>query len=268
MADPIVLAYRGTPGESAAARGGFTQTLDVTGPPILTRQLIGANPSIALNKYRVTGEGRRTIEAGDGACGVRIMYDNANAEGVFGSKPFNVDLKPERPENIKQDKLTEIAWGMAMAGRSYLLGPKGEYRLMKPDAADAHGEALAVLVDAPVRLPADGVSVGQEWTTEWTGEGKHKETSARFHYSQTAVLQEVDSSERAHITFATTGRIDFSDKPSPQREETVLESKGTMVLDLKGGLPVMVDSTGTMIIDLKQASVKMVCGTQTRYEFE
>lgn len=265
MADPIVLEFKGTPGECAAS-GGFTTTLDVTGPPILTRQLTGANALLALQSYRVSGEGRRTIEAGDDGCVVLTQYDRAHADGVFNNKPFEFDLTPVRPEYVKEDKLTEIAWGLSMTGRKHVLGPKGEYRLAKRDA-DAHGEALALLIDAPVRLPEGGVNVGQEWTTEWTGEFTHKDTNARFGYRQTAVLQQVTDG-KAHITFVTSGKLNFTDKPSPQREDTVLESKGTLVLDLNTGLPAMVESAGTMTTDLKQSGVKLLRSTTAKFEFQ
>lgn len=267
MADPIVLVYRGTPGESVAVRGGFTTTLDVSGPPILTRQLTGTNPLLALQTYRVAGEGRRTVQADERGCAVGILYDHAHVEGIFGSKPFDFDVSPAIPENFKEDKLVEIAWGLAMGGRHYLLGPKGEYR---PAKADAHGEALALLIDAPVRLSEGGVNVGQDWTTEWIGECTHKDTNARLQFRQTAVLQQLTdgSSPQAHITFVTSGKLNFTDKPSPQREETVLESKGTLVLDLKTGLPAMIETSGTMTTELKQSAVKLVRGTTAKYEFE
>jgi hypothetical protein len=263
MSGSINLVFKGTPGESVPVRGGFTTTFDVSGPPILTRQLTGTNPMLALQTYRMSGEGRRTVEADERGCAVRIMYDHAHVEGIFGSKPFDFDVSPAMPENFKEDKLVEIAWGLAMAGRHYLLGPKGEYRPAKA-ATDAHGEAFAMLIDAPLRLPEEGVNVGQEWTTEWAGECTHKDTGATFHYRQTAVLEELINGQSARITYSTAGTLEFLGKPSPQREGSVFEAKATMVLDLQAGLPVMVETSGTLTTELKQAGVKMVRGTSAR----
>ena len=156
-----------------------------------------------------------------------------------------------------------------MAGRHYVVGSKGEYRLAKA-AADAHAEGYAALIDAPVRVPEERVSVGNEWTTEWTGEGKQKESGAVFQYRQVALLQELTESPsvRAHIAFKTIGTLQFPHAPSPQLEETVLETKGTVVLDLETGLPVLAESFGMMTTDLKRAGVKLARGTSAKYEFQ
>jgi hypothetical protein len=85
-----------------------------------------------------------------------------------------------------------------------------------------------------------------------------------------ALLQEITEtpSVRAHIAFKTIGTLQFPDQPSPQLEETVLETKGTVVLDLEGGLPVMVEAFGMMTTELKRAGVKIVRGTSAKYELQ
>jgi hypothetical protein len=267
MADAITLVTAGTPGESKAVRGGFTTTLELSGPPILTRQLAGSNPLLALKTYRVTGDGQRTIGESERGCAVRIQYDQARAEGMFGSKPFEFDWTPEKPANFEDDKLVELTWGLAMAGRHYLLGPKGEYRPAKAET-DANGEAFALLIDAPLRLPEDAVSLGQEWTVEWVGEFPHKHAGARYHYQQMALLHELleGESPRAQISFKTVAALRFPDLPGPQNEESVLEVKGTVLLNLADGLPVVVESAGLITTDLKQAGVKMVRTVSSKYE--
>ena len=267
MADPISLVTGGFPGESKAARGGFTTTLDLSGPPILTRQLSASNPLLALRTYRVSGDGHRTVAESERGCAVRIQYDRAHVEGIFGSKPFEFDLTPAKPENFAEDKLVELTWGLAMAGRHYLLGPKGEYRPAKADT-DANGEAFSILIDAPLRLPQENVSVGQEWTAEWTGECTHKNTGARYDYRQTAVIEEVTdgASPCARIAFSTAATLRFPDLPGPQREESVLEAKGTVLFGLADGLPVRIETAGTITTDLKQAGVKMIRGVSAKYE--
>lgn len=262
-----ILVCRGTPGQSVEARGGFTTTLDLGGNAGVIRQLTSSNPLLALKIFKVSGEGRRAIEGSEHGCVVRIRFDRATAAGQFGEQPFEFEVSPVKPENFAEDKAVEIAWGMAMAGRHYVLGPKGEYWPGKADV-DAHGEAMAILVDAPVRLPDGQVCVGQEWTTEWDGSRTHKDTGARFRYRQNAVLQELTDgpTRRAQIAFSTFGTLQFPDQPSPQREEAVLEAKGTIVLDLDGGLPVMLESAGMITRDLKQAGVKIVRSTSARFD--
>ena len=258
---------KGTTDSPGLIRGGFTTTLEVSGNPAVTRQLLATNRLLTLQTVTVSGEGPRTAAVAEHGCDVRILVDRAHVEGVFAQQPFAYDLLPSMAGNFNNDKVLETVWGLAMAGRHYLLGSKGEYRLVKA-GADPHGEGYAVLIDAPVRVPEERVSVGEEWTTEWTGAATHKDTGAVFHYSQVALLQEITESPavRAHIAFKTTGTLQFPDQPSPQLEETVLETKGTIVLDLETGLPVMSEAFGMMTTDLKRAGVKLARGTSAKYE--
>ena len=248
-------------------RGGFTTTLEVSGTPTVTRQLLATNPLLTLQSLTVSGEGQRTAAVADQGCEVRILFDQAHVEGMFAQQPFSYDLLPSMAGNFNGDKVLEMTWGLAMAGRHYRLGPKGEYQLAKA-GADPHGEGYAVMIDAPVRVPEERVNVGDEWTTEWMGEARHKDTGAVFHYKQVALLQEITEAPavRAHIAFKTIGTLQFPDQPSPQLEETVLETKGTIVLDLETGLPVMSEAFGMMTTDLKRAGVKLERGTSARYE--
>lgn len=265
MAD-IQLVYKGKPGESANARGGFSTTLEISGPQDLARQLRGSNAMLALQQLVVSGAGRRSItDAGAQKIGVQILFDTAKANGTFNAKPFTFDFdRNARPATIDQDKLQQICWGMAMGGRHYSLGPKGEY-LNGDASADAHGEALAVSIDAPVRVPDEPVAVGQSWTTEWSGARKQKESGAAFLYRQTATLDAVDGS-KARLAFTLNGTLVFSSQPSPQREESKLETKGIVVLDLDTGMPASIRSEGVITTELKVAGIKLVRGVSSNYD--
>jgi hypothetical protein len=267
MAERVALRCQPGSGDSTLVGGGFTTTFEVTGPPILTRQLTGSNPLLSLQRFRMSGDGQRVVEIGKQGTIVRMMFDRAHVDGIFGSKAFEFDVTPTPPGNVHEDKLVEVAWGLAMSGRQYVLGANGEYRPLKADI-DAHGEAFAVLIDAPVRFVEGAVGVGEEWTTEWEGAGRHKDTGARFFFQQTGVLRELTGGDapQAHITFATRGTMQFPEKPSSQREESVLAARGTMILDLRTGLPALIETAGTVTTELKVAGVKLLRETSARYE--
>ena len=154
-----------------------------------------------------------------------------------------------------------------MGGRAYTITAKGEYSSGDLDE-DAQGEALSLLIDAPVRLPDQPVSVGEEWTTEWTGDRQQKEHEGVFKYRQTAKLEEIveNGSRRAHITFEINGSMEIPPESNPQQEETLMTVIGSIVLDLDSGLIVANKSSGTITTELKSVGLKLVREIESNYE--
>jgi hypothetical protein len=195
------------------------------------------------------------------------VFDHASVEGTFDGKPFRFEFDLDAPpEGLKENPLQQICWNLGMGGRRYTLGPQGEY-LVGDLKGDAHGEAMALAIDGPVRLPDAAVAVGQEWTTEWVGALRQQKSDGVFHFRQSAKLEQIeDAGSRAHITFATSGPLQMSPDRNAAGEETLLDAKGSIVLDLAAGLPAIIESSGTITTQLKGAGMKMVRAIASKYE--
>jgi hypothetical protein len=263
------LSYRGKSGDAVPVHGGFTMKLSISGPDALTRQLRSSNALLALQDFRVEGNGRRTVpEAKDTETAVRTLFERAQVNGMFNSKPFRFGFdQAAPPADATQDQLEKICWALGMGGRSYKLASDGQYTTGDANA-DAHGEALAVIIDAAVRLPACAVQAGHEWTSDWVGVRKQKDSGATFRYHQVARLESLENggTPTAHISFVTTAKLEFPPERGPAREETMLEGKGVVVLDLATGLPASTESSGTITTQLKAAGVKLVREIASKYE--
>jgi hypothetical protein len=117
---------------------------------------------------------------------------------------------------------------------------------------------MGIIVDAPVRLADHAVTVGEEWTTQWSGSRQVKD--GVFRYSQTAKLVEMIDGPPAvaRISFTTTGTLEIPAEKNIQLEETKLESKGTVSLDLTTGLVTSVVSSGAILTELKKLGLQIV----------
>jgi hypothetical protein len=267
------LTYRPAPGQPKPVTSEFTYNFDITGPAALVGQLINSNPVLSIKEIRATRTGKLSVTAGaNNTSHVELTFEKAHVNGLNGDKPFEVDL--DSTTSLTPQDLTSaqqapriLSFVLSMGKRDFLLGPQGEYSLVDTKQ-DAQDEATGTIVDAPVRLPAHAVSVGEQWTSEWIGNVAHKKNGGKFHYKQTARLAEIvpGPAPRARITFATTGALDIPAGKNPQNEETVLDAKGFILLDLQTGTVVASESAGTVTTDMKGASLKMVLRATAKFQ--
>lgn len=246
MAAPSVLVYNAAQGTSTPVQGGFTLIFDIAGPPEIVGKLRSANVILGIEELQIRESGRRTIlSASPQGSLVRLAVDKATVSGTFHGKPFQYEFTSgPPPANLQQDPVRQLAFALSIGGRNFTLGPKGEYQSGGADD-DAGAEAMAVIIDAPVRLPDQPVDVGQQWTREWGGARRHKENDGVFRYKQTATLKSLDKG-RAVIAFTTTGRLDIPEGKNTQNEETVVDARGSVTLDVKTGMIVSTQSAGTL----------------------
>lgn len=260
------LSYQGKALEPVPVHGLATVGFDISGPKALTEKLLASNVMLSVQKLQATTEGHRTVSASDGKTRtIQYLVDKAHVDGTFRNKSYQYDfVKASPPVDLQQDQLRQFSWAFSVGGRNFKLGTNGEY-ITGDDKDDAQGEAMGVIMDAPVRLPNHPVQAGEEWTAEWRGDRRAKDNGASFQYKQKGkIVQFTDAApRRARIAFETTGRLDV---PNPQTGETILESKGAIVLDLTSGVVVAQESSGTITTDVKSAGLKIIIKVDAKYE--
>jgi len=259
MAGPENLRYHAKPGDSTPARGEFTYALHVNGFAIHVNQVRSSSPVSAIEQLRATRNGRRVMSAGeDGANHVEIIFDSAHVEGRTRDKAFQFDFDHASGPALGQDQLRQFSWALAAAPRRFALGPKGEYHPDNPNQ-DGHAEAIGVIVDLPIRLPDGPVHVGDQWSGEWTGTTRKKD-GASFQYRQNAQLEEIieGPSPRARISFSTSGLLQIVPEKNSQGEETTLDARGFVLLEVATGLVDAGESAGTISTDITSLGLKIV----------
>jgi hypothetical protein len=252
------LTYHATPGDPTSIQQEFTYALLISGPAGFVSKLVASNPALTIEHLRATRKGRRSFIANGGeATRVEIHVVGAHVDVKTRDTALQYDFdQSTAPADVAQDPIRHFSWGFSMAAQMYTLGSKGEYRL-----ADQDGEAepLAVILNAPVRLPDRPVDVGDQWNAEWTGSARKKD-GGTMQFRQIARLEELAPapSRRARISFSTTGTLNVPADKNPQGEELTLEAKGSVVLDLVSGAVVTADSAGTVTTDIKKVGVRLI----------
>jgi len=267
MAAPEVIRYPAKPASSVRMTGGYTLSVDVTGPEAVITQLRTTNIILGMKTIRISGEGHRDTSVADaGTNSVQFRYDAVHVDGTLADKPFVFDFTPPNVPDKSQDPIRNIAWALSMAGRSYRLGDKGQYSQVTTAADTASDEALGIIIDAPVRLSERAVSVDERWTNDWVGTAKRAKDGAWFRYQQTAKLDAsaADASGRRRISFQTTGKLE-APAGIPLGEDAILDAKGLIVLDPKLGV-VSTSTSGTITSNFPAAGVKLVRRVEAKYD--
>jgi hypothetical protein len=267
MALPEALTYKAKIGDTIPVQAQFTFALTVAGPEKLTSQLRASNAVLQIQNLTATRKGRRLISAGEGNTHrVDLVFDSAHVELRTVDKPHVFDFDTSiNPATLASDTLKQLSWGLGMAPRNYTLGPLGEYNTAPLN--DAQAEAMGVIIDPAVRLAPKPVNLGDQWTADWVGSRKQKQNDAFFRYSQTARLQEIvpGPSPRARISYTTTGRMEIPADKNPQQEETTLQAKGTILLDIATGTVVGIDAFGSISTNLKVPGLVLTRTMSAKY---
>ena len=269
------LTYKPAPGQPQSVKSVYTYEFDITGPAALVKQIVSSSPMLSIKQIRATRTGQLSVTAGaNDTSHVELVFETAHVDGLNGDKPFQLDLDraaAPTPQDLAsvEEAPRVLSFVVAMGKRDYLLGPQGDYSLSDAKQ-DAQEEATGIIVDAPVRLPTSAVTVGQQWTNEWIGKAADKKNGGKFHYKQTATLAEIVAGKtpRARITFATTGTLDIPSTNGPRTEQTTLDAKGFILLDLQTGTVVASDAAGavTTEINISGTSLKMVRRTTAKFQ--
>jgi hypothetical protein len=249
--------------------GAFTYALHVKGFAIHVNQVRSSSPMSAIEQLQATRHGRRVMSAGEGGTNqVEIIFDRAHVEGRTRDNTFQFDFDQASAPAPGEDPLRQFAWVLAAAPRRFTVGPNGEYRPNNPNQ-EAHAEAIGVIVDLPIRLPDGAVTVGTQWSGEWTGTNRKKD-GARFQYRQSAQVEEIVAgpSPRARISFSTSGVLQIPPQQNSQGEQTALDASGFVLVDLATGLIEAGESAGAISTDITSIGLKIVHEITTTYTSE
>ncbi len=253
--DTVTLKYGGKKGDSMAVKGEMTLTLKLDGSEDFVNMVRSSMEFLQFEKIHIRGEGERKVVKSDkkGNVETHIEYASARVDGTFDDKPYEFDFeRAAPPEGLDKDKLKQICWFLSMGGPQILVDPKGVYRSNDPNK-DAWSEATDIMSSGIIRFSDKPVKQGEEWTAEWKSAYKQKDNDGRFAFKQKAKIEKLDG-KRATITFELTGTLEIPEAKrdkNAEKQETKLEAKGTIIMDVDTGLIRTVTSKGLLVAHYK-----------------
>jgi hypothetical protein len=263
------LSYGGRASDRIEIEGGFSLKLELKGPEDRLKALRESNAALALHELTFHGEGERVIgSAGREGVAVGVGFQKVHVNGTASAGPFQFDFEQAKPPaDLSKDPVRQLSWGLSMGRRNFKLGPKGDYQ--GGDAGSgATGEAMNMILDGAVRFPNMPIDVGEEWTNQWMGTVREKDSGGIFEYRQKARLEAIvpGGSPRARISFNVTGSMAIPPDRNKGRDEvTTFEGHGAILLNLLTGEIVAIDTAGTITSDFKAAGFAIVRGMAAKY---
>ena len=266
---------------SPRLRGQDGVTLKVDGTEAITNMVRSAMEFLQFQKIHIRGEGARKVAKADKkSVEFHVEYDTARVDGSFDDEPYEFDFERKTPpEGLDKDKLKQICWFFSMGGPQFIVDPKGSYKSTDPNK-DAWGEAMDLVANGVVRLSDKPVKAGEEWTSDWKGQYKQKDNDGRFNFTQKSKIEKIeekDGRKLAHISHVLTGTLDIPEAKrdkNAEKQETKLEAKGTLVLDVESGAIVSSTAKGTVIAEYKgldpntgdSHELKIQFGVESKFE--
>ena len=275
--DAVTLKYGGKKGDSIPLKGETTVTLKVDGSETFVNMVKSSMEFLNFQKIHVRGEGvRKVVKSDKKNVETFIEYATARVDGKFDDEPYEFDFdRAAPPEGLDKDKLKQICWFLSMGGPQLIVDAKGVYRSSDANK-DAWSEATDIVTSGAVRFTDKPVKQGDTWSSEWTSAYKQKDNDGRFAFKQKAKLEKLDG-KRATVSFEMTGTLEIPEAKrdkNAEKQETKLEAKGTIVIDVDTGLVRSVTTKGSIVAQYKATDpnsseiheLKMEEGLESKFE--
>ncbi len=218
----------------------ITVRLDGTEPLLaLVRTL---HPLVNMEKLVLRADATRYV-APDGKH--RFEHEEARVEMRYHGEDRACEYRRGMPPEEDPDKLRQLMWTLAAAGRSFSLSPEGEYRSDDPDQ-DHNGEAMDLIALAVTRMPPGAVREGDAYEREWKGFRLEKERKGAFSFRQKVRIEKIEEREgRKVATLASTltGSVD----PGGGRAAATCEGKTTLLIEVGSGRVLSAQGSGRVV---------------------
>jgi len=250
--EAVLLKYGGDRGVSQPMAAELTLDLELKGTDNALNFIRSVSPFFSFSKIKYKADGERRIDRVDRRTELRTLrtqYAQARVEGVYDDEKFGFDFDLKAPPaDMKDDKLKGLLWVIVMNGHPQTLSPAGVLKAVDL-TQDAFGEALMHLSWPTVRLSDKPVKEGESWDTKWRGDRKDKQNGSQFDFVQKAKLEKLaDSRAEVSLELAAIASVG---KDATGKQETKVEGKAKVVLDLKTGQPASWEGSGTVRAVLK-----------------
>jgi hypothetical protein len=248
--DGVTLRYPAAKGPKDKVYTETQMTLKIEGTEQAVNFVRSLEPFLSLEKLQLRADGHRTADGKK----VRIEHDESRVELRYDDEDHELDYAKGQvpPADLDKNKLKQLLWFLAAAGRSYSLTPEGEYK--SDDANQDHnGEAMDLIALAVVRMPDKPVREGDTWEKAWKGARSEKKKQGKFDYTQKVKvekLEEKDGKKVATLAADLTGKLN---QPPGERDAnaeeawTKVEGKMRTVIEVETGRVLSSEGQGKVL---------------------
>lgn len=243
-------------------------SITIEGTDNATNFVRSMHPLLSLNSFHARIEGMHKA-AGNKH---KVTHDDVRVKVRYDDEDQEHDWKrTEVPEDLATNKLKQMIWYLAMAERSYELGPQGAYKSDDPNQ-DHNGEALDLYMNGVTRLKDEPVKEGDSWTEKWQGDRKEKNKTGKWRFKQVVKCEKVEERAGRRVAVLTselTGTLEGDDDKSAEEKWTKCSGTTRVVLDVATGKIREQSGSGTITAYYKntaedgtknEVTIKFGCG--------
>jgi hypothetical protein len=251
---PLLLAQEGVKPRYAAEKGDrdrvYVETrlgIKIEGTDQLANFVRSMHPFLSMEKLQIRAEGGFQDVSKNRR---KVDYDEARVDARYDDNDHEYDFqKGQSPEDDK-DKLRQLMWMLAAAGRNYSLSPEGEYRSDDPNQ-DQNGEAMDLLMLGITRMPDGPIREGDSYEKKWKGQRSEKNKPGRYDFVQKVTVEKIE--EKDGKTIATlagdlSGKVDGAKDPTAEEGWTKCAGKTKTVIEVATGRVLASEGKGEVTV--------------------
>ncbi|HLY10904.1 MAG TPA: hypothetical protein VKW04_16500 [Planctomycetota bacterium] len=237
-----------------ADKGGrdrvFVETklgITIDGTDQLANMVRSMHPFLSMEKLMIRAEGGFQVVSKNRR---KLDYDEARVEVRYDDNDHEYEFqKGQAPEDDK-DKLRQMMFFLAAAGRNYTLSPEGEYRSDDPNQ-DQNGEAMDLMLLGITRMPDGPVKEGDTYEKKWKGQRTEKNKPGRYDFVQKVTverIEEKDGKKVATLAGELSGKVDSGKDPAADEGWTKCAGKTKTVLEVDTGRVLASEGRGDVTV--------------------
>jgi hypothetical protein len=204
------------------------------------------HPFLSMEKLLIRAEGGAQVVSKNKR---KVDYDEARVELRYDDEDHELDFQKGQPAEDAKNKLRQMMWFLAAAGKNYTLSPEGDFRSEDPNQ-DHNGEAMEIIANGIVRMPDKEVKEGDTYEKTWKGQRSEKGKQAKFDFKQKVTVEKIeekDGKKVATLSGDLTGVLDGKKDPSAEEGWTKCEGKMKTVIELESGRVLASEGKGAVV---------------------
>jgi len=211
------------------------------------------HPFLSMEKLLIRAEGGAQVVSKNRR---KVDYDEARVELRYDDEDHELDFQKGQPAEDDKNKLRQMMWFLAAAGKNYTLSPEGEFR--SDDANQDHnGEAMELISNGITRMPDKEVKEGETYEKTWKGQRSEKGKQAKFDFKQKVTVEKIeekDGKKVATLAGELTGKLDGGKDPAAEEGWTKCEGKTKLVLEVETGRILATEGKGAVTAYFKNTA--------------
>ncbi len=204
------------------------------------------HPFLSMEKLLIRAEGGAQVVSKNKR---KVDYDEARVELRYDDEDHELDFQKGQPAEDAKNKLRQMMWFLAAAGKNYTLSPEGEFRSEDPNQ-DHNGEAMELIANGIIRMPDKEVKEGETYEKTWKGQRSEKGKQSKFDFKQKVTVEKIeerDGKKVATLSGDLTGQLDGKKDPSAEEGWTKVEGKMKTVIELETGRVLASEGKGAVV---------------------